>query len=66
MTRPASQIIRSRAQLEQSARTLLRNAYGQNCTDEEAFEFAVAALGKEHGPLVARVQARDFKTYDAS
>lgn len=61
MTRPASQIVRSRAQLEASIRTLLRNCYAQGCSDDEAFDFTVGAIGKEHGALVARVQARDFK-----
>ncbi len=54
---------RSRTQLEQSARQLLRNAYATGATDEEAIESAVAAMGKEHGGIVARVQAREFKTY---
>ena len=65
MNRCASQIVRSRAQLEASARQLLRNAIAQpGVTDDAAIAFAVAALGKEHAGLVARVWAREFKTYD--
>ncbi len=54
---------RSRIQLEQSARQLLRNAYATGATDEEAIEFAVAAMGKENAGIVARIQAREFKAY---
>jgi hypothetical protein len=61
MTRPAHHITRSRLQLEASIRTLLRNCYAQGCTDDEALDFTVGAMGKEHGPLVARVLAREFK-----
>ena len=55
--------VRSRAQLEQSALRLLRNAIAQpGVTDDAAIAFAVAALGKEHAGLVARVWARHFTT----
>ena len=64
MTRPANHITRSRAQLEATALRLLRGAMAQpGVTDDGAISFAVAAMGKEHGPLVARVFAREFKVH---
>jgi len=56
--------VRSNAQIEQSALRLLRNAIAQpGVTDDDAISFAVSALGKEYAGLVARVWAREFKTY---
>ena len=61
--RAASQIVRSRAQLEASALRLLRNAKSQpGVTDDDAIAFAVAAMGKEHAGIVARVWAKHFTT----
>jgi hypothetical protein len=55
--------VQSRMQLEQSAIRLLRNAIAQpNVTDDDAIEFAVAALGKENAGIVARVWAKHFTT----
>jgi hypothetical protein len=57
--------VRSFAQLEQTALRLIRNALSQpNVTDDDAIAFAVAAMGADHAGLVARVFAREFKTYD--
>jgi hypothetical protein len=65
ISRAASQIVRSRAQIEASALRLIRNALSQpDVTDDGAIAFAVAAMGAEHAGLVARVFAREFKTYD--
>jgi hypothetical protein len=64
ISRAASQIVRSRAQLEQSALHLLRNALAQGKNADAAIAFAVAAMGADHAGLVARVFAREFKTYD--
>jgi hypothetical protein len=55
--------IRSRLQLEQSARRLLQNAFAQGCDDDAAIDFAVSAMGQEHKALVVRVLARDFTAY---
>ena len=62
ISRAASQIVRSRAQLEASALRLLRNAVAYGCGDEEAINFAVDAMGKENAGIVARVWARHFTT----
>jgi hypothetical protein len=63
MNRAASQIVRSRAQLEASALRLLRNAMSQpGMTDDAAIAFAVAAMGKENAGIVARVWAKHFTT----
>jgi len=64
ISRAASQIVRSRAQLEQSALRLLRNALARGQNADAAIAFAVAAMGADHAGLVARVWAREFKTYD--
>jgi hypothetical protein len=62
VNRPASQIVRSRAQLEASALRLLRNAISQpGVSDDDAIAYTVAAMGKEHAGLVARVFAREIK-----
>jgi hypothetical protein len=53
---------RSLAQLEQTALSLLRQAYAAGWqTDDLAIDFAVMAMGEEHRPLVGRVHAREFK-----
>ena len=61
--RPANHIARSRAQLEVTALRLLRGAMAQpGVTDDGAISFAVAAMGKEHAGIVARVWAKHFTT----
>ena len=53
----------NRARLEASALTLLRNAAAQGLDDDACIAFAVAAMGREHEPLIGRVWARGFKIY---
>lgn len=63
ISRAASQIVRSRAQLEASALKLLRNAMSQpGVTDDAALAFAVSAMGTENAGIVARVWAKHFTT----
>lgn len=55
--------VRSPSQLAGTARQLLRNAYSQGCTDDEAIDFAAAAMGQDYKPLIGSIQAREFKNY---
>lgn len=55
---------RSRSQLEQTARMMIRQAYAMGWnTDDLVIDYAVAAMGAEYRPLIGRVFARDFKIY---
>jgi len=56
-------MIRSTAQREQSARTMLQNAFAQGKTDDEAIAFAIASLGADSEGLVKRVWEQFFKIY---
>ena len=58
--------MRSFARLEQSAVTLLRNAFAQGADDDAAIDFATAAMGAEHRPLIGRALARHFKIHEAN
>lgn len=60
-------LTRSRAQLEQTAHSLLRQAYaiGWN-TDELAIDYAAEQMGEEYRTLIGRVHAREFNTYTAN
>lgn len=55
---------RSRAQLEQTALSLLRQAYAAGwATDNLQIDFAVAAMGEDMRPLIGRVFERHFKLH---
>ena len=61
----AQHITRSLAQKEASALTLLRNAFAQGWTSEAMMvDFATAALGEEHRPLVQKVWDKHFRTME--
>lgn len=54
----------SRAQLEQTARLMIRAAYAQGWRSDELVEDYVAEqMGHEHRALIVRVHARDFKEF---
>jgi hypothetical protein len=58
-------LTRSRDQLEQTAHNLLRQAYAEGWnTDDLAIDYATAAMGEEYRPLIGRVHAREFKTFN--
>lgn len=55
----------SLAQKEASALTLLRNALSQGWSSETLMvDFATAALGEEHRPLVQKVWDKHFRTME--
>lgn len=58
-------LTRSRAQKEQTALNLLRQAYaaGWN-TDDLCIDYATEHMGEEYRPLIGRVHAREFKTFN--
>lgn len=56
--------IPSRAQLEQTARLMIRAAYAQGWRSDDLVEDYVAEnMGQEHRALIVRVHARDFKEW---
>lgn len=55
-------MVRSRTQLEQTARAMIRQAYAQGWNaDDLVIDFVTEAMGEEHRPLIGRVFTRDFK-----
>lgn len=56
-------MVRSHAQKQASARTLLQNAIAQGLNDEAAIAWAVAAMGEENRALVQKVWDTHFKLY---
>jgi hypothetical protein len=58
------QPIPSLAQLEQTARLMIRAAYAQGWRSDELVEDYVAEqMGHEHRALIVRVHASDFKSF---
>ena len=55
---------RSLAQLEQTARNLIRQAYAQGWRSDELVEdYCAEQMGEEMRPLIVRVHARYFKEF---
>lgn len=56
---------RSLAQSERTALNLLRQAYAAGwITDDLAIDYAAECMGEEYRPLIGRVHAREFKTFN--
>lgn len=55
---------RSLAQLEQTARNLIRQAYAHGWRSDALVEdYAAQAMGEEHRRLICRIHANEFKVF---